>query len=275
MITDSNVKRLLNFKQAQRLKSEESKSSAIECMILIFSIAVFCVIVGSYWSGEVRFGFYIEAKQKSQRSALVQKGIYYIHCIIIFLMKFVCVLDESVTSKSEKPHNKEDAFAELTLGSVIFAVVVTIVVLMSLYFFYKYIVYLFIGIFMLFSAVSFFACTHTILTKLLPESVMSLSFTKAPCLCIKRFSIQYVCLPLIPISIGLPIAWFCIRHTSAEAWILQDILCVCFCVFQLRTLRLPSFKICFMLLSALFIYDIFFVFITPLFTTSGIVLLVI
>jgi signal peptide peptidase-like protein 2B len=38
---------------------------------------------------------------------------------------------------------------------------------------------------------------------------------------------------------------------------------------MLRTIRLPSFKICFVLLSLLFFYDIFFVFLTPLLTTSG------
>ncbi|CAG2172406.1 unnamed protein product [Oppiella nova] len=38
---------------------------------------------------------------------------------------------------------------------------------------------------------------------------------------------------------------------------------------MLRTIRLPSYKICVILLSALFFYDIFFVFITPLITSRG------
>ena len=38
---------------------------------------------------------------------------------------------------------------------------------------------------------------------------------------------------------------------------------------MLKVLRLPSLKICTLLLSALFIYDIFFVFITPLITKNG------
>jgi len=38
---------------------------------------------------------------------------------------------------------------------------------------------------------------------------------------------------------------------------------------MLRTIRLPSFRICFIFLSLLFFYDIFFVFITPLITPSG------
>lgn len=151
-----------------------------------------------------------------------------------------------------------------------FAVIVTIVVLMSLYFFYKYIVYGFIAIFMIFSAISFSVCLYTVLNLLLPRSITDLALVISPFLCFKRFSLQYICIPLIPLAVALPVTWFMLRHTSPHAWIIQDILCVCFCIFQLRTLRLPSFKICFMLLGGLFIYDIFFVFITPLFTSNGI-----
>ena len=189
------------------------------------------------------------------------------------LFKFsIYYIDDTIDSNTlTNLKNKEDAFADFSFGSVVFAVVVTIGVLLLLYFFYNFVVYIFIGIFMLFSAISFFACIHALLNKILPNSVLNLTFTQSPCLCIKKFSIQYISLPLILLSIALPIVWFCSRHTSNNAWILQDILCVCFCIFQLRTLRLPSFKICFMLLSALFIYDIFFVFITPLFTSSGMI----
>jgi hypothetical protein len=42
-----------------------------------------------------------------------------------------------------------------------------------------------------------------------------------------------------------------------------------FSVNMLKVLRLPSLKICTCLLSALFFYDIFFVFITPLFMKDG------
>lgn len=127
---------------------------------------------------------------------------------------------------------------------------------------------------MIFSAISFFACVYEALEVLLPEGVFSFTLKPFSLCCgessLGRFSLPYLALPIIPVATGLPIAWFAMRHTSPEtAWILQDLLCITFCVYQLRTLRLPSFKICFMLLSALFIYDIFFVFITPLFTSTG------
>ena len=41
-----------------------------------------------------------------------------------------------------------------------------------------------------------------------------------------------------------------------------------FSINMLKVLRLPSLRICTILLSALFFYDIFFVFITPLFMSG-------
>ncbi|XP_077863976.1 signal peptide peptidase-like 2B [Saccoglossus kowalevskii] len=50
---------------------------------------------------------------------------------------------------------------------------------------------------------------------------------------------------------------------------LQDAMGITFSINLLKTIRLPNFKICFILLCVLFLYDIFFVFITPYFTKSG------
>ena len=51
-------------------------------------------------------------------------------------------------------------------------------------------------------------------------------------------------------------------------WVLQDILGVLFCISLLKNLRLPSMKICTLLLVLLLVYDVFFVFITPLFSAN-------
>uniref|UniRef100_A0A3B3DFK6 Signal peptide peptidase-like 2B n=1 Tax=Oryzias melastigma TaxID=30732 RepID=A0A3B3DFK6_ORYME len=53
------------------------------------------------------------------------------------------------------------------------------------------------------------------------------------------------------------------------AWVLQDALGIAFCLYMLKTVRLPTFKACTLLLTVLFVYDVFFVFITPFFTKSG------
>ena len=53
------------------------------------------------------------------------------------------------------------------------------------------------------------------------------------------------------------------------AWVLQDFLGIAFCISLLKNIRLPNLKVCVILLVLLLIYDIFFVFITPLFSASG------
>lgn len=82
---------------------------------------------------------------------------------------------------------------------------------------------------------------------------------------------------------------------SRWAWVLQDALGITFCLYMLKTIRLPTFKVrlgpplcpphvpptdpssshlllpqaCTLLLLVLFIYDVFFVFITPFLTKVG------
>lgn len=52
------------------------------------------------------------------------------------------------------------------------------------------------------------------------------------------------------------------------AWVLQDILGISFCISLIKNIRLPNLKVCTILLLLLLIYDIFFVFITPLFSAG-------
>merc|ERR1711902_215602 len=73
---------------------------------------------------------------------------------------------------------------------------------------------------------------------------------------------------LLVASISISVVWLVFRKED-WAWILQDILGILFSINMLKVLRLPSLKICTILLSALFFYDIFFVFITPLFMEGG------
>jgi signal peptide peptidase-like protein 2B len=70
---------------------------------------------------------------------------------------------------------------------------------------------------------------------------------------------------LMCIAISITVVWVVYRKAD-WAWALQDTLGVLFSLNMLKTLRLPSLKIITILLSTLFIYDIFFVFVTPLIT---------
>ncbi len=70
---------------------------------------------------------------------------------------------------------------------------------------------------------------------------------------------------LLLASVAISVTWVVFRNED-WAWLLQDFLGVLFSINMLRVLRLPSLMICTILLSILFFYDIFFVFVTPLLT---------
>lgn len=62
---------------------------------------------------------------------------------------------------------------------------------------------------------------------------------------------------------------YCAWRQSPFIWMPQDIMGGCVCVVAISAIRLPNFKVATVLLSMMFFYDIFFVFVTPyLFGTS-------
>ncbi|OQR98461.1 signal peptide peptidase-like protein [Achlya hypogyna] len=63
-------------------------------------------------------------------------------------------------------------------------------------------------------------------------------------------------------SLTLVLLWVLSRRNPL-AWILQDVFGVCVCILFLQTIRLPNIKVAVVLLVLVFLYDIFFVFISP------------
>ncbi|GLE02893.1 hypothetical protein PINS_up011757 [Pythium insidiosum] len=64
------------------------------------------------------------------------------------------------------------------------------------------------------------------------------------------------------LSLASVLLWFLCRH-RLHAWILQDLFGVCLCILFLRTIRLPNLKIATIMLTLVFCYDIFMVFVSP------------
>ena len=96
-----------------------------------------------------------------------------------------------------------------------------------------------------------------------------------PVLCgFNGFSVTSQLIGYIWIAVWL---WYGITHYRPETnvffWISLDFLGACFCILMLSWLKLNSIKIATILMVAIFIYDVFFVFITPLFTGGTSVML--
>ncbi|XP_065844014.1 signal peptide peptidase-like 2B [Oscarella lobularis] len=145
----------------------------------------------------------------------------------------------------------------LTLGMVIG-------ILLLLYYFYKYAIY---AVLALFALGSWFGLSDIVASAadLLPQRfqcrcpVKKVPFAKTPPTILSVAS--YL------ISLGLPLFWFFARH-QWYSWILQDILGIALILHIYKGVVLKSLKACTTLMILFLIYDVFFVFITPLFTKS-------
>ncbi|XP_064013758.1 signal peptide peptidase-like 2A isoform X2 [Pogoniulus pusillus] len=168
---------------------------------------------------------------------------------------------KAVASPGEREtrRKKEDnvTFTPLT---VIFFVVVCCVMLLLLYFFYKWLVYVIISVFCLASAMSLYNC--------LAALVGEIPFGQCRITCCNK-SIEVRLIFLAAFCIAAAVVWAVFRNEDRWAWILQDILGVAFCLNFIKTLKMPNFKSCVILLGLLLLYDVFFVFITPFITKNG------
>ncbi|XP_067246799.1 signal peptide peptidase-like 2A [Chanodichthys erythropterus] len=195
-------------------------------IIVMLLIAVFTVTMGGFWSG---------AAEKARQAA-----------------------DPS----SEAGDGRSDS-GELSLYSplkVLLFVAMMCVMLVLMYFFYKWLVYVIIVIFCLASASALYNCLDSLMTAV-GCGTLSVSF--------RERSVSVRSLLLAAVCITLSVIWGVYRNDDRWIWILQDLLGIAFCLNFLKTISLSNFKICVILLSLLLLYDVFFVFITPFLTPNG------
>lgn len=239
-----------DFKQIQNLGSKIEvmlfspglRDEFDPCMVVLFLLAVGCVTIGGYWSG-LRRNERSEKSQKSKRRKRKSK--------------------KGKKDGDDEDSDEENDTVDLTLPSIIFFVIMSSTFLVLLFFFYDYLVYIVIVLFCLAGAVGLYGCTQPI-WNFIPLNTR-LPANKVPCFSdrpqLKNLVLALMCL-------GVSTFWGIQRHES-YAWVIQDFLGVTFCINILRIIQMPNLKICGALLIALFVYDIFFVFITPLITSSG------
>ncbi|XP_023579812.1 signal peptide peptidase-like 2A isoform X1 [Octodon degus] len=163
------------------------------------------------------------------------------------------------TEDTEMKKKKEEYLTFSPLTVVIF-VVICCVMMVLLYFFYKWLVYVMIGIFCLASAMSLYNC--------LAALIQNIPCGRCAIAC-RGKSVEVRLVFLSALCIAVAVVWAVFRNEDRWAWILQDILGIAFCLNLIKTLKLPNFKSCVILLGLLLLYDVFFVFITPFITKNG------
>ena len=208
---------------------------------------------------------------------VLDPNIMIIWCIAVFALAYGSWLQGSLHQKSiltgKTRTSKSGSSGEASVGNadqdvtgigmnlqiVIVFLCASSVSILLLYFFYDYLVYFIIACFCL---VSSFALFELIYFKVKGHH----------CFRIYRIFILKYRPPIFGIflfllCVGVSLVWFVFRKT-AWAWILQDLMGFSFCIFLIKLIRLPNFKISVVLLLLFFAYDIFYVFITPLFTKN-------
>lgn len=204
-------------------------------LIVLWAIAVFTVVTGAYWSGAT-------LKQNMEANA-----------------------QDAANGNNESSQEQDKySFPPLSTIMVLIFIVMICVVLLLLYFFYKYLIYVVIGIFAIAAVQGSYDCLSGI------KAMYKGCNCRFPENNIPGLSSQPECcnIFLLLFCIGLSVFWIIIRN-SMYGWILQDFLGICFCVSLLKMFKLPNLKISAILLLALLVYDIFFVFITPFFSAQG------
>ncbi|KAK1142062.1 signal peptide peptidase-like 2B isoform X1 [Acipenser oxyrinchus oxyrinchus] len=138
--------------------------------------------------------------------------------------------------------------------------------LVLLYYFYDHLVYMIIGIFCLAASIGLYSCLSPFVRRI-PFGKCRIPENNLP-YCHKRPQVRMLLLSVFCVSVSVIWGVFEARISkySRWAWVLQDALGIAFCLYMLKTIRLPTFKACTLLLAVLFVYDVFFVFITPLLT---------
>ncbi|KAG6548658.1 hypothetical protein Mapa_009812 [Marchantia paleacea] len=86
-------------------------------------------------------------------------------------------------------------------------------------------------------------------------------------------TVSALTLVVSPFCITFAVLWACFRHLSF-AWIAQDILGISLILTVLQIVRLPNIKVSTVLLSCAFLYDIFWVFISPVFFHESVMIVV-
>ncbi|XP_069767457.1 signal peptide peptidase-like 2A isoform X2 [Narcine bancroftii] len=153
----------------------------------------------------------------------------------------------------------EESLAILTPITVLFFVAICSVMIVLLYFFYEWLVYMVIAIFSVAAALSLYNCLATLVRRI-PHCKCSVSC------CNRRIEIRLLLLGMFCVAVAA--VWIVFRNEDRWVWALHDCLGVAFCLNFMKTLKMPHFKSCVILLVLLLIYDVFFVFITPLFTPN-------
>lgn len=211
--------------------------------ILFISFAcIFCIVVGSYWS------LYPQNMKISEIWTTTPKPRIR--------------LSLRTTDEPEDTEEKSSTLSNILFAGVIVGIMAGMLLL--LYYAYAYFVYVFMALFCVIASTGMYSILYPFAAELrVFHTQFSVRFWgKDRSICPLMISLWLLCL-------CVSISWFLNRHVY-EIWPLQLVMGVAVCLNIIKTVHLPNMKIIAIIMVCLFFYDIFFVFLTPLFTKDNV-----
>lgn len=162
----------------------------------------------------------------------------------------------------------EDQVLEITWWLPLGWVLGASIALVVLYFLMRWLIYVILFVFGMGGIVTMTEIGHACLRYRWPTTLQKSACT-LPCVGALEFA------QVIAICFGIAnsAAWFFLRKTE-YGWPFQNLIGVCFLCFFQRSIRLPNIKLAALLLSLMFAFDIFWVFISPMFFTKSVMVAV-
>ncbi|ELV09264.1 Signal peptide peptidase-like 2B [Tupaia chinensis] len=141
--------------------------------------------------------------------------------------------------RDDGPEKQEDEAVDVTPVMICVFVVMCCSMLVLLYYFYDHLVYVIIGIFCLASSTGLYSCLAPLVRRL-PLCACRVPDNSLPYFH-KRPQVRMLLLALC--CVALSVLWGVFRNEDQWAWVLQDALGIAFCLYMLKTIRLPTFKL--------------------------------
>ncbi|XP_048415577.2 signal peptide peptidase-like 2 isoform X2 [Stegostoma tigrinum] len=139
-------------------------------------------------------------------------------------------------NKHDGADKQDDETVDVTPIMICIFVVMCCSMLVLLYYFYHQLVYVIIGIFCLASSIGLYSCLSPFVGRI---SFCECRIPDLPC-SHKRPQVRMLFLGMLCVSISC--VWAVFRNEDKWAWVLQDTLGIAFCLYMLKTIRLPTFK---------------------------------
>ncbi|KAK3120122.1 hypothetical protein QOZ80_9AG0682030 [Eleusine coracana subsp. coracana] len=159
-------------------------------------------------------------------------------------------------SRTNQREDKE-IFEISAKGAIVFIIVASVFLLLLFYFMSSWFVWVLIVLFCIGGIEGMHACLVTVFSRIFKDC--GHRTVRLPLL----GEVLSLSAGILPFCVVFAVLWAVYRHASF-AWIGQDILGICLMITVLQMARLPNIRVASALLSAAFVYDIFWVFISPL-----------